>query len=570
MIAKRLLPALFASLMLLPAQAFAGAHIVIVNGNAPGVGFNDPTPAAPVGGNPGTTIGAQRLIAFQRAADVWGATLDSAVEIRILSTFEPLTCTATSAVLGSAGTTAIFAFPSSAASSTIVPNIWYHFALADKLLGAEIDNTLPHIRARFNSNLGNAGCLTGIFWYYGLDNNHGANVDLVTVLEHEFAHGLGFSQFASVTSGAQLGGLPDTYSRYIFDDTTGKHWPDMTNTERVASAVNPRHVVFDGPTVTAAVPSVLQPGTPFLQITSPAAIAGSYSVGTAAFGPALTPGGILGEVVIGRDAADGAGPSTTDGCSALTNAATVLGRIALIDRGTCGFVVKVKNAQNAGAIAVLIADNVAGGPPAGLGGADPTIIIPSVRITLADGNAIKAQLASAVTVTGSLSLDLGTRAGADDLDHALLYTPSPVAPGSTISHWDTIATPNQLMEPAINGDLTHAVQPPADLTLPLLRDVGWYPDADLDLVPDGSDSCAASDLRPTVFVGGQDTGVPNTLFTNGCTISDLIAREAAGADNHGAFVSGAAHVLNDLRDGGFITAVQKGVLQAAVARASVP
>ena len=34
--------------------------------------------------------------------------------------------------------------------------------------------------------------------------------------------------------------------------------------------------------------------------------------------------------------------------------------------------------------------------------------------------------------------------------------------------------------------------------------------------------------------------------------------------------AGAAHVLNDLRDGGFITAVQKGVLQAAVARASRP
>jgi hypothetical protein len=31
----------------------------------------------------------------------------------------------------------------------------------------------------------------------------------------------------------------------------------------------------------------------------------------------------------------------------------------LINRGICGFVVKVKNAQNAGAIGVLIADNVA-------------------------------------------------------------------------------------------------------------------------------------------------------------------------------------------------------------------
>ena len=64
----------------IPTRAHAGVHIVIVNGNAPGVGFNDPTPVAPVGGNPGTTVGDQRLRAFQFAADRWGATLDSIVD----------------------------------------------------------------------------------------------------------------------------------------------------------------------------------------------------------------------------------------------------------------------------------------------------------------------------------------------------------------------------------------------------------------------------------------------------------------------------------------------------------
>ncbi len=47
------------------------------------------------------------------------------------------------------------------------------------------------------------------------------------------------------------------------------------------------------------------------------------------------------------------------------------GKIPLIDRGTCTFVVKVKNAQNAGAAAAVVANNVAG-PPIGMGGADPT------------------------------------------------------------------------------------------------------------------------------------------------------------------------------------------------------
>src|SRR6266480_526200 len=79
--------------------------ITIVNGNAAGVGFNDPTAATPVGGNPGTTLGQQRLNAFQRAADLWGATLDSRVPVTILAQFAPLACTATGAVLGSAGAT---------------------------------------------------------------------------------------------------------------------------------------------------------------------------------------------------------------------------------------------------------------------------------------------------------------------------------------------------------------------------------------------------------------------------------------------------------------------------------
>lgn len=42
-----------------------------------------------------------------------------------------------------------------------------------------------------------------------------------------------------------------------------------------------------------------------------------------------------------------------------------------------------------------------------------------------------------------------------------------------MSPYSTAAKPNQLMEPAISGDLAHDLTPPRDLTLPLLRDVGW-------------------------------------------------------------------------------------------------
>ena len=81
---------------------------VITSINATGVGFNDTTAAAPVGGNTGTTLGQQRLNAFTYAFNLWGATLTSNVTINIQAQFSALSCTATSVTLGSAGATHIF------------------------------------------------------------------------------------------------------------------------------------------------------------------------------------------------------------------------------------------------------------------------------------------------------------------------------------------------------------------------------------------------------------------------------------------------------------------------------
>jgi len=50
--------------------------------------------------------------------------------------------------------------------------------------------------------------------------------------------------------------------------------------------------------------------------------------------------------------------------------------------------------------------------------------------------------------------------------------------------FDTVAFRNLLMEPNINPDLTHNLSAPFDLTLELFRDIGWFPDSNLDGVPD--------------------------------------------------------------------------------------
>lgn len=493
MIFKKLSVALFALVLVLFASAnntFASATIVVINNDGPGEGFNDPTPAAPVGGNNGTTKGQQRLIAFQYAADIWGATLDSNETIYVVAAFNPLAPN----VLGSAGAWDVFSdFPGVGNHpGAQFPQTWYSSALADKLAGVDQDSTAPDINAQFSSNFN---------FYLGLDNNHGAQNDLVAVLLHELAHGLGFQNFVNETTGANLGNFTDgdrfyplqtdVYSHYTLDTNTGLHWSDMTNAQRQAAAVRWGREVWDGPSVTAALPTVLSFGSTEVRALSPAAIAGVYQFGTAVgWGTPINASGVTGPVVAAADAANAAGPTTTDACTPLTNAADVAGKIALVERGTCGFTQKAKTVQDAGAIAVIIYNNAAnaGAGPSNMANdpvIGPTVTITAVSLNRMDGLAILNQLANGVTA--SIRINPGIRSGADDLGRARLFMPFPVQSGSSGSHYDSNAFRNLLMEPAINPDLTHSVKPPEDLTLNLLRDIGWFADADLDGLADDAD-----------------------------------------------------------------------------------
>jgi hypothetical protein len=462
---------LAAGALLAASASWGAATITIVNGDPPGAGFNDPTPVAPVGGNTGTTLGVQRLNAFQAAASMWGATLDSSVPIRVLATWDALPCTDTAAVLGSAGALEVFAdFPEAPQRKA-----WFGKAQTNKLVGFDADPATPDLRARFNVNLGQPGCFSGSPFYLGLDKQHGSNTDLVTVLLHEFAHGLGFQTYTDDQTGELLAGIPSIWDYFLLDTSSGKVWKDMSNAERAASAVRSGKLVRSGVHVTNAAVTVLQAGTPILTILSPPEAAGMIQVGTASFGPPLGTPGLTGEVMPLAEAA----PDPGLACVPLSavDALAVRGRIALVDRGTCTFVVKVRNLQDAGAIGVIVMDNAVGAPPSGVGGSDSRIVIPAVRIAREDGQALKEALARHTRTHSGLFANLGVnlavRAGTDALGRVLMYAPRPNQPGSSVSHYDTSATPNQLLEPAINADLRHAVQPPADLTLPLLKDIGW-------------------------------------------------------------------------------------------------
>jgi PA domain len=454
--------------------ALAKARITIdKSGDGPTEGFNDPTPVQPVGGNTGTTLGQQRLISFQAAADIWANILDSPVEIIIKATFDPLTCTSTSAVLGSAGATASVAnFPNAP-----LQNVWYPIALANKLAGTDLNGGKPSITAHFNSAI-DTGCFLGSKWYYGLDGNHGNDTDLIVTLLHEFGHGLGFAGTTDGetgdflagkdSSGNPLPGKPSVFDYHILDLKSGMHWNVMTADERAISGVG-EQLVWDGGSVRPAAAKLLVAGgLPILTVGGLGSVAGDYAVGTPSFGPAVSTSGISGRLIAAIDPVEDAAHTALDGCSPLTNALEVHGNIALIDRGLCNFTVKAKNAQNAGAIAVIIADNNADHcDPPNMGGSDSTITIPTLSITTSAGALIRAQLAGGLNVTmHSKSIPFS---GADASANPRLYSPCAFEGGSSIYHWDVSATPNLLMEPNINPDLKHEV----DLTANELNDIGW-------------------------------------------------------------------------------------------------
>jgi hypothetical protein len=133
---------------------------------------------------------------------------------------------------------------------------------------------------------------------------------------------------------------------------------------------------------------------PDLMVNSPPGIAGEYATAGASFGARLDAIGITADVELVDDGTD----TTSDACE--TVGSSVSGKIALIDRGTCEFGTKVLNAENAGAVAAIIANNdgddlVLMGP--GVDGGSVTV--PSLFVGQTDGATIRSELVGGVNAT---------------------------------------------------------------------------------------------------------------------------------------------------------------------------
>ncbi len=206
----------------------------------------------------------------------------------------------------------------------------------------------------------------------------GTTTDDVTT--HEWGHA-----YTQYTHGLiyqwQSGALNESYSD-IWGETV-----DQLNGRMTDNPGGPR---------AAGLCSTFTPLPPKVTINSPASIAGDKAAGTAAFGSQSF--SATNDIVLANDGDD----PPADGCNpgAWPNAAQIAGKFALVDRGTCGFVVKAKNAQVNGAVGLIVANNQPG--IVNMAGVDPTVVIPSLSILQTDGAAIKTALLTN-TVNASIS-----------------------------------------------------------------------------------------------------------------------------------------------------------------------
>ena len=104
----------------------------------------------------------------------------------------------------------------------------------------------------------------------------------------------------------------------------------------------------------------------------------------------------------------------------------------------------------------------------GIGVVDPTVTIPVLSTSQAYGATLRAAAPTEVSTSLDRVVRTGTAAG-----FPRLFAPNPFQSGSSVSHFDTSLTPSGSMEPSITSDLTTKVKNPFDLTLALLRDIGW-------------------------------------------------------------------------------------------------
>jgi len=210
---QRLVCGSFAALLLLVALPQAQAGITFQANYLDGAneGFNDTSVYG------GSTLGAVRRNAFEFAMNIWGSALAPSYAgetITIDASFDGLGGTSTSATLAQAGTNRHW-------DLNDTNPLLYADALANHNVGYDILVGTSEGNAIFNSDVDGSTVLGTKTWYYGTDNNAGANqIDFVSTALHEIGHTIGFqgliAQDGSYTGSITGGAFSEYFSQYDY------------------------------------------------------------------------------------------------------------------------------------------------------------------------------------------------------------------------------------------------------------------------------------------------------------------------------------------------------------------
>lgn len=214
-----------------PAGAFTGMTYVPRLPQRPGDGARQSTFVVTYNG-----FTPQAQAAFQMAVDIWSGIVQSSVPIRVTAYWR---ADLPAGVLGAAGPTMLVRdFANAPAAGT-----YYPVALGNALAGTDLYPASDDIVASFNANFG---------WYLGLDGNAGQRFDLVTIVLHELAHGLGFVGSMNYANGIGwwgAGGLPFIYDRLAINGG-GQYLTDTAtfpnNSAQLGAQLTSSSVYFNG------------------------------------------------------------------------------------------------------------------------------------------------------------------------------------------------------------------------------------------------------------------------------------------------------------------------------------
>jgi len=150
-------------------------------------------------------------------------------------------------------------------------------------------------------------------------------------------------------------------------------------------------------------------------------LAGTYSGVAAGFGGSFPAApGLTEDLVLVEDDDSGVSTDPNDACDTITNGGSLNGKIAVIRRGECEFGFKALAAENEGAVAVIMVNNVAGNPIT-MGGGDfgGSVTIPLFMMTNIDGEAIITELEGA-SINGTISGENIPQPIDGDLDNGIV------------------------------------------------------------------------------------------------------------------------------------------------------